>query len=330
MSEVKNIAVIVGGDTDEARSSFQSGMNVFRHIDKNVFNPVLLSFQNNHWKVLQIVEEELVVQQTLFSLDKFSYFKSDEWVKFDAAFICIHGYPGETGHLQALLDLKKIPYTGAKHSAATVTASKKFSKQVASQNGILTPKFRVFSQSDNINDLKGWRYPCIVKPNQYGSGIGVCKVYDEQALIKALDAALLLDELAMVEEFIDGKELTVAGIVQDGECCSISIIEVTRDQPKPVDGVIEYTNRQSANLKLADLPAELEHRISQMVVTVSKVFSLRHFFRVDLMLNGDNEIFFLEINTIPGMTPKSVFTRQLELAGIRQKQFYNDVIKSLF
>jgi D-alanine-D-alanine ligase len=228
------------------------------------------------------------------------------------AFIALHGRYGEDGTVQGLLELLQIPYTGSGVLASSVAMNKLVTKQILLHHGVATPGFAVYRRGEDMEAFVAARtaYPLVSKPAREGSTIGVSIVRDAQGLRKGLDEALGHDDLVLVEEFIAGAEVTVG---------------VLGDQPLPVIQVVpkggfydfqsKYTPGQTEYLLPAPLPVEVTHKLQAAAVLACRALGCRGAARVDFIVRGD-ELFCLEVNTIPGMTETSLLPKAAGAAGI--------------
>ncbi|NJC89256.1 MAG: D-alanine--D-alanine ligase [Desulfuromonas sp.] len=228
------------------------------------------------------------------------------------AFIALHGRYGEDGTVQGLLELLQIPYTGSGVLASSVAMNKLVTKQVLLHHGVATPGFAVYRNGEDREAfIAGQKsFPLVAKPAREGSTIGVSIVRDAQGLRAGLDEALRHDELVLVEEFIAGAEVTVG---------------VLGDQPLPVIQVVpkggfydfqsKYTPGQTEYLLPAPLPEGVTRRLQAAAVTACQALGCRGAARVDFIVRGE-ELFCLEVNTIPGMTETSLLPKAAGAAGI--------------
>ena len=228
------------------------------------------------------------------------------------AFISLHGRYGEDGTVQGLLELLQIPYTGSGVLASSVAMNKVVAKQLLSQHGVTTAAGAIYRGGDDQAAFVAaqWSYPLVVKPAREGSTIGVSIVPDAAGLQAGLAEALRHDSLVLVEEFIAGAEVTVG---------------VLGEQPLPVIQVVpkggfydyrsKYTPGQTEYLLPAPLPAPILARLQADAVTACRALGCRGAARVDFIVRND-ELFCLEVNTIPGMTETSLLPKAAAAAGI--------------
>ncbi|PLX75173.1 MAG: D-alanine--D-alanine ligase [Desulfuromonas sp.] len=230
----------------------------------------------------------------------------------ELAFIALHGRFGEDGTVQGLLEIMEIPYTGSGVLASSLAMDKVMTKQLLLQNGIPSPDFVALRKGDDLESgMPSWdRFPAVVKPAREGSTIGVSIVRDPTQLSAGLQLAQQHDELVLVEDYIEGAELTVA--VLNGE--ALPVIQIV-PQSGFYDFQSKYTPGQTEYLLPAPLEADLYGRIQQAAQAACRALGCRGAARVDFMVRN-NEFFTLEVNTIPGMTETSLLPKSAAAAGI--------------
>jgi D-alanine-D-alanine ligase len=249
--------------------------------------------------------------------------KDDFYTKMgeiDVAFLAIHGRYGEDGTVQGLLELMKIPYTGSGILASAIAINKIMSKKILIQENIPTPEyidldFTGISSLNTIVSLIGKKieYPIVVKPNSEGSTIGVNIVQKKDELKDAVEEAAKYDHKILVEEYIKGRELTVSII--GSEPVALPIIEI-----KPKSGFYDYKSKYTKNMTQYIVPAELDKKIATMISEIAlkchRVLGCRGISRVDFMLDDHSNAYVFELNTMPGMTDRSLVPKAAEAAGI--------------
>ncbi|HCR86020.1 MAG TPA: D-alanine--D-alanine ligase, partial [Alphaproteobacteria bacterium] len=268
-------------------------------------------------------------------ISDFSISLKNSKINFDVAFIAIHGAPAETGHLQAYLEMVGIPYTGSGVLTSALTMNKLFCKEIVSSvANIKVPYGKILSQdkpnSYQFIEAENLTFPCIVKPNSYGSGIGVSVVNNKESLINSVEKIRELKQDVLIEEFIDGREITVGAIILEKNIYILPIAEILRDDHEKnfkQNQFYNYTNRQSTEIIISpSIDKKIVKQLELDTKRIGETLNCRSFYRVDYMLNKNNDIYFLEVNTIPGMTVRSVFTKQIEHAGMKQEDIYNRLI----
>ncbi len=319
---MKNIAVVYGGDSSEYVVSVQSGKNVYESVDPGLFHPWLVEMRGLEWKVM-------MDDKKIADVDKrdFSFIYNGVAVRFDYAYIIIHGTPGEDGILQGYFDLLKIPYSSCGVHASSLTFNKYFCSnylrnfRIPMARSVLVKKGRAAAIPDIIEETG---LPAFVKPNTSGSSFGVTKVKSAEGLAGAIEKAWSENSDALVEEFIDGKEFT-CGLVKlkDREF----VFPVTEVLPKNefFDFEAKYTRGMTDEITPARLPANLTRDIQQLASEIYDLCGCEGIVRIDFILK-DGRFYFLEVNTTPGMTATSFIPQQITAMGKDLKEMLTLII----
>ncbi len=319
---MKNIAVVTGGDSSEYVVSLKSGANVFSAIDRNVFNPWLVFIKDGNWVVLD-------GEVSIAAIDRgdFSFVLNGEKIALDYAYIMIHGTPGEDGNLQGYFEMLGIPYSSCGVQSSALTFNKNFCNNYLRSFGIpmarsikLIPG-EIYSPAEVVKTLG---LPLFVKPNAGGSSFGVTKVKKEEELNDAILKAFDESPEVLVEQFIDGKEFT-CGVVNTGQ--RKIVLPVTEVIPKNefFDYEAKYTPGMAEEITPARISEELTLKIQDLSSEIYDLCSCRGIVRVDFILREDT-FYFLEINTIPGMTATSFIPQQINAAGLNLKDLLTEII----
>ena len=281
------VAVLLGGRSAEREISLQSGQAVLTAllesgVDAQAFDPAQQSL-------------EMLKQQG-----------------FDRAFIALHGRFGEDGTIQGVLEWLGIPYTGSGVMASALAMDKWRTKLVWQAAGIRSPCFEILQENSHFEQVaENLGLPLIIKPAREGSTIGLSKVRHKEDVAAAYQLAAQHDALVLAEEFIVGKELTVAIL---GETpLPIVRIEVAGDL---YDYEAKYLSDATQYFCPSGLPAEQEKAIQQQALQAYRVLGCQGWGRVDLILDAAGEFYFLEANTSPGMTNHSLVPMAARTAGI--------------
>lgn len=230
----------------------------------------------------------------------------------DVVFLGLHGTCGEDGRIQAALDLMGVPYTGSGYLGSAIAMDKDLTKQLVLGAGLKTPQWRLlYYREGQIEALCGeLMLPCVVKPVDSGSSIGVAIAHNREELEKALRENAGLGRV-IVEQYVHGREIQV-GVLKGKALPSIEII--------PKGGFYDYKNKYQAGEAVeicpAPVPPEIEQMLEAMALKVHKLLELRTYSRTDFILTEDGEIYFLEINTLPGMTPTSLVPQEAAATGV--------------
>ena len=231
----------------------------------------------------------------------------------DIVFLALHGACGEDGKVQAALELLGVPYTGAGYLGSGIAMDKDLTKRIVAPLGVVTPKWRAVAVTeDNRRELASTvELPCVVKPLDSGSSIGVSIARTGEELDAALAQAIRLGGRTVIEEYIAGREIQV-GILEDKALPSIEII--------PKTGFYDYENKYqpgaAEEITPAPIPAEWEKRLGDAALTVFRALGLSVYSRADFIVTEDGAPWFLEINTLPGMTPTSLLPQEAAAVGI--------------
>jgi len=248
----------------------------------------------------------------------------------DVVLIALHGKYGEDGTVQGFLDLLGIPYTGSGVLASALAMDKSMTKKILAADGILTPKSVDFTarfgdwDRDYIEkEVEKLGYPVMVKPSRQGSTIGMTKVNTPGGLNSAINDALAYDEQIIVEQFISGVELTV-GVLGNDEPFALPVTEIVPGH-EFYDYESKYAPGGSEHIIPARLSEENTARAQQIALAAFKSLGCRGIARVDIILSG-GEMYVLEVNTIPGMTPTSLVPEAAKAAGISFKKLLDMLI----
>ena len=233
--------------------------------------------------------------------------------KADIVFMALHGENGENGKVQATFDLFGIRYTGSDYLSSAISMNKGVSKKYYESNGIPTPKGFSMKKAVRMDDFSktGLTLPCVVKPCCGGSSIGVSIVKTEEEYQVALDEAFRLEDEVVIETYIKGREFAV-GVIENK---ALPIIEIA-----PKEGFYDYKNKYKAGSTVetcpADLPDDITRQMQEYAEKVTKAVGLDTYARMDFLLDEQNQIYCLEANTLPGMTPTSLLPQEAAAEGI--------------
>ena len=323
---MKNIAIVAGGDSSEYVVSVRSGANVFNAIDRQKFIPWMVSIRNGVWSVLEDDKE-------IASIDKgdFSFSLNGEKFNLEYAYIMIHGTPGEDGLLQGYFDMLGIPYSSCGVQSSALTFNKNFcNKYLQSYDIPMARSLRLvtgekWNPAEVVRELS---LPLFVKPSAGGSSFGVTKVKKEEELMAAVDKALKESPEVLVEQFIEGKEFT-CGVVKIGE--KKLVLPVTEVIPKNefFDYEAKYTPGMTDEITPARISETLTKKIQSLSSEIYDLCNCKGIVRVDYILK-DQIFYFLEINTVPGMTATSFIPQQIKAAGLNLTDLLTEIIEEGF
>ncbi len=238
----------------------------------------------------------------------------------DIVYMALHGDCGENGRLQAFFDERGIRYTGSGAVGCRNAMDKWISKQIFESAGILTPRGQLLKAGDPF-DPDSLPVPCVVKPCNGGSSIGVSVVTDRRELYDALRLAFSMENTILVEEYIKGRELS-CGILGETALPPIEII--------PLHGFYDYKNKYQAGAAREVTPAEIDEettaRIQRIALDVFRVLGLSVYGRIDFLLTERGEAYCLEANTLPGMTPTSLLPQEAAVVGYSYERLCDTII----
>ncbi|MEE9463073.1 MAG: D-alanine--D-alanine ligase [Bacteroidales bacterium] len=322
----KNIAIITGGDSSELVISLKSAGQVMQHIDRDKYEPYLVYIREDDWHVKTGPDDKVLIP-----VDKndFSFNLDGREIRFDYAFISMHGPPGEDGKLQAYFDLLHIPYSSSGVLSLALSFNKYACKNILSQAGILSADAFLIRKSmkwdaDTIINRTG--LPCFIKPNSGGSSFGVSKVNKAEELEAAVHVALEEDSEVLVESFIPGREFTCGALRTGGREFTFPVTEVI-SKNEFFDYEAKYTEGMATEITPAEIPEELTRKCQSMTAEIYDVLDCRGLVRIDFIIN-DGELYFLEVNGIPGMSKMSIIPIQLRTLGHTEKEIYNLIIEN--
>jgi D-alanine-D-alanine ligase len=319
---LKNIAIVAGGDSSEYIVSVASASNIRRSLDPKRYNPYVITIKDSRWTLGTLDDPGPELDKNDFSVTL-----AGQKIRFDCVFMSIHGTPGEDGKLQAYFDLLHIPYT----TCGVLTSAMAFNKYVC--KGFLN-NFGIFSAKAMLV-RKGYKFdskkiaaemglPCFVKPNNGGSSFGVTMVTKESQIRDALHRALKEDDEVIIEEFIDGTELTCGVLKTVAREILFPITEIV-SKNEFFDFNAKY-NREADEITPARIPASLTRECRKTSSLIYDILDCRGIVRIDYILRG-NRFYFLEVNTVPGMTDTSIIPQQAEAMGLDISELFSLAIE---
>jgi D-alanine-D-alanine ligase len=269
----------------------------------------------------------------LFNIDKndFTLKLDDKKVRFDAVFIAIHGTPGENGLLQGYFDMMKIPYTSCGAFCSALTFNKQACKLFLKEYGIPMADALIIHKGENIDKkmiISRTGLPCFVKPNDSGSSFGVSKVKKEEELLPAIEKAFAESREVMIETFMPGREVACGVVKSKNRKIVLPVTEII-SKNEFFDYEAKYTPGRSEEVTPANLSEELTDEIQKLSSQVYDLLGCKGIVRVDFIIVNEKP-WFLEINTVPGMTAESLVPQQIKAAGIQFEDMYSMVVEDLF
>ncbi len=326
-----NIALVYGGDSSERDISRLSGKNIASHLSKEKYIVYEINLHGNSW-TLQAVNETDVAPAEIDKND-FSLCYREKKVCFDVVLVMIHGTPGENGIFTSYLEMLGIPHTACPARVGLLTFDKFACKSFLRQAGVkMAPEVRLTLKNKDTawTDLaleKLGPLPWFVKPNAAGSSFGVSRVDRMEDLSAAIEAAFREDNTVLVEQYIKGRELT-NGIMKTAQ--REFLLPVTEIIPHSHCSFFNYEakyNGASAEVTPAEIPVAMADKIREISSFIYDYLLCTGVVRIDYIASGE-DVYFLEVNTIPGMTKRSLVPQQIEAAGMTMEDFLDELICS--
>lgn len=322
----KNVAVVMGGYSDEYKVSLKSGQLIYDSLDRELYNVYKVVILKDEWYFLDDREQKVPINKADFSVDLESGFT----VKFDVCFNIIHGKPGENGELQAYWDTIGQKYTGCDFYQSALTFNKKDTLAVLSKYGIPSAKSIYLRNGESVNEaeiISELGLPLFVKPNQSGSSLGISKVKEASELKVALDFAFAEDDEILIESFLNGMEVSVGVVDFNGETIVLGITEIV-----PHKEFFDYEAKYegaSEEITPARIDDETRQKVEDIAKKAYKSLGMSGFSRSEfIIMNGTP--YMLEMNTNPGFSPASILPQQAKIYGISiQDLCGNEVEKAL-
>ena len=316
-----NIAVVMGGYSDESVISLRSGQLILNHLNKDKYQVFEVHILNEGWYV-KMDDQKLSINRADFSFEN-----NGDTIKFDVAVNTIHGTPGEDGHMQSYWELIDLPYTGCGFYQSALTFSKRDTLSVLGKFDIPKANSIYISKGQEINGEKIAAilgFPFFVKPNQSGSSLGVSMVKDLSEFDKALDFAFAEDKDILIESQLKGTEVSVGVMKLNGETKVLGTTEIISENDF-FDYEAKYLGK-SNEITPARLSQEVENKVFEVTAKIYEALGMQGFSRIDFIVMNDIP-HFIEINTNPGLSPQSIFPQQAAYANLNFSDLLDNEIK---
>ncbi len=324
----RNIAIICGGDSSEHDVSLRSAQGIFSFFDKERYNVYIVDVKGQDWHV------ELP-DGTTARIDRndFSFVEDGKAKLFDYAYITIHGTPGENGILQGYLDLVDIPYSTSGVLVEAMTFNKFVLNQYLRGYGVAVADSLLIRQGNEqlVSDDEIERrigMPCFVKPAADGSSFGVSKVKNKDQLAPAIRKAMLESDEIMVEQYLEGTEISIGVYKTREKSVVLPATEVVTNN-EFFDFDAKY-NGQVQEITPARLSDEVTRRVREITSYIYDILHCNGIIRIDYIISKEGKIWMLEVNTTPGMTPTSFIPQQVRAAGLEMKDVLADIVENQF
>jgi D-alanine-D-alanine ligase len=330
MSQNIKIALLLGGTSPEkevAKNTAKSILKALRELGYQV-TPI-----NPAYGINQPRDENL-----FFVMEEFTEPTNRNYIEainsslldnIDLAYLALHGRWGEDGTIQSLLEMRGIRYTGSGILASSLAMDKSMTKVVIQHAGVSTPEWLVVDKHEtnfakvHTEIISKFDYPCVIKPNDQGSTVGLTICKDESQVEDAIKLSLKFSSKALIEKYIPGRELTVS--VLEGR--ALPVLEI-----KPKSGFYDYESKYTAGMSEYICPAELKDdlvkRLQHQALLAFNAVGCDTYSRIDFRLTDEGKFFCLEINTLPGMTNLSLVPKAAKAAGISFEDLVDRIVKN--
>lgn len=278
---------MAGGPSSEREISLKSGKAVFDALIKRGEDVIFIDVK-----------------------DKNSFLEKLESISIDCVFIALHGRFGEDGAVQHLLEELHIPYTGSGETASKLALDKIASREIFQDNKLNVPRYKIINRGEKQPSLD-FNLPYVVKPQYEGSSIGLTVVKDGHDLPAAINKAFEYGEKIIIEEYISGRELTVAILGEE----ALPVIEIITKE-NVYDFSAKYNDESTRYIVPCKLPDEIYNLVQDMAVRVHNLLGLRDISRIDMRMDREGRIYVLEANSIPGLTQRSLLPKAALAAGM--------------
>ena len=318
-----NIVLFMGGDSGEYEVSIGSASQVKNYLDDEKYNVFPVLIRDGKWTYTTEKGPQIPFDRNQHCLNI-----SSETVKFDCAFIAIHGTPGEDGKLQGYLDIAGIPYTTCDVTTSAITFNKYFCNDLATQYGVKVASTIIIRKGESwdaelLSNAVG--LPCFIKPNKSGSSVGVSKVYDTAGIPDAIAKSFAEDDEVLVQQFVKGREMACGVFTLKGKVQVLPITEVISKNDF-FDYKAKYTEGLASEITPAVITDSQSLECRKLTEHLYKKFNCKGVVRFDYFLSGD-EWWFLEVNTVPGFSSGSIVPKQAKAAGFDLKDFFGFLIE---
>ncbi len=322
---MRKIAVVGGGDSSEFEISIKSAQAVRDALSEN-YETYLINIRGLNW-----YWEDQGGRAFPINKDNFSLKLDNKTIRFDAVFNAIHGKPGENGQLQGYLDMIGIPYSSCDAFCSALTFNKHACKLFLKDYKIpmaRSVKISKGKKTDINSILEQTGLPCFVKPNDSGSSFGVSKVVKKEELEQAITEAFKESRDVLVEAILNGTEVC-CGVFKSSDKEHILPVTEIRSKNEFFDFEAKYNPSKVEEITPAEIADTSYKEVQNLSSEIYDVLGCKGLVRVDFII-VDKKPYFLEINSIPGMTKESIVPKQINAYGTRPSIFYSEIIESLF
>lgn len=318
----KNIAIIMGGYSSEYEISLKSGNVVYNSLNTDRYNAYRIHVFKDKWVYVDEDDKEFPVDKNDFSVTV-----NDHKITFDCVFNAIHGSPGEDGYMQAYFKLWGLPQTSCNMYQAALTFNKRDLLATLKPYGIKTAESYYINLGDKIDEkaiIAKVGLPCFVKANKAGSSFGISKVYKKEDLKAAIEKSFKEDDEIIIEQFLDGVEVSVGVISYRGKVTVLPITEIVSENDF-FDYAAKYEGK-SQEITPARISEDYANKVRAQAKKIYEVLGMTGFSRSEFIFKND-EPYLLEMNTVPGLTKESILPQQAAAAGISMEDLFSNAIE---
>lgn len=318
------VAIVAGGDSSEVVVSLKSAAGLLSFMDQDSYQVYQVTLTKEAW-VVNVAENE----QIDINRSDFSFIYQGEKIKFDFAYITIHGTPGEDGILQGYFDLIGIPYSTCGVLASALTFNKFTCNQYLKSFGVKVSESILLRSGQTVSTdevAQKTGFPCFVKPNVGGSSFGVTKVKSKEDVQPAIEKAFREGNEVMIEAYMQGTEITCGIYKTQYKSVVLPVTEVV-----PHNEFFDFDAKykgQVEEITPARISNELTERVQKLTSAIYDILGCKGIIRIDYIITEGEVINLLEVNTTPGMTTTSFIPQQVRAAGLQMKDVLTDVIEN--
>jgi len=328
-SQNPKVALLVGGTSPERQVSKMSGKGVLQALNTLQYPTKIIdpAYGLNQPKE----EEQFFLENDFVEISNRNCIyaiNSNLLEDIDIVFSALHGKWAEDGTMQSLLELRGLKYTGSKVLASALAMDKEMSKVIFRQVGVQTADWRIANDSkldpkSLISEIKiELGFPCVIKPNDQGSTVGLTLVKDEKNMTEGIKLALQYSSKALIEKYIPGRELTVAILLNE----ALPVLEIV-----PKSGMYDYKHKYTSGMSEYIVPAKIPGSVAelaqQQALKAFNALGCDGYARIDFRLNDNYELYCLEVNTLPGMTSTSLVPKAAKAVGISFEELIKSIIQ---
>lgn len=328
------VALVFGGTSEERQVSLRTGRTIAEHIDTRKYDVVPIEIaKNGKWLLSSATIKQIgkaIPVEKIASTSEIIPVEEGTQGKIDVAFLALHGPGGEDGTIQGMLELLRIPYTCSGVLASALAMDKARTKWLVSMAGVpVLPNILIHQEdypeagAEILAEISG---TVVIKPNHMGSSLGI-SIVSKRFARKAIEEAFKYDREVLIEPYIQGREITVPVLGNRDPEALPSVEIVPWRKSKFYDYAAKYEEGGSEHLIPASLTAKQDRDLKEWAITAHKALGCRGVTRSDFILDEKGQFYFLEINTIPGMTPTSLVPQSAQAAGISFSELLDRLIE---